>query len=131
MGSWFVSLLPGCRRQFSIRLKGWNLGEISLRNACYGRLVGGWGLRNIGFVIVNGDEEFLAGHSVSDGAIARQWAPFVGLAEVFRTIREADKVVSQLESCYPLYVLGLKETRTQYAVYPPREGHYPAWLFEQ
>lgn len=87
-------------------------------------------MRNIGFVIANGDEEFLARYSISDGAIALAWSPLVGLAKVFKSIREADKVVFQLESDYPLYVLGLKESKTQYAVYPPREGHYPAWLVQ-
>lgn len=88
-------------------------------------------LKDVGFVIANGDEEFLAGYSISDGAIFRKWSPLLDLAEVFKTIREADNVVSRLESEYPLYVLGLKESRKQYAVYLPREGHYPTWLFEQ
>lgn len=88
-------------------------------------------MKNVGFVIANGDEEFLARYSTSNGAIVRGWSPLVSLAKVFKTIKEADEVVSQLDSDYPLYVLGLKESKMQYAVYPPREGHYPVWLFPQ
>lgn len=88
-------------------------------------------MRDVGFVIANGDEEFLAGYSISEGAILRQWSPFLDFAKIFKTIGEADRAVSRLDSDYPLYVLGLKESHKQYAVYPPREGHYPVWLFEQ
>lgn len=86
-------------------------------------------MKEIGFVIVNGCEEFLANYSVEDGFIGRSWARVPDLAKIFTTIEEADKVVIELESDYKLFVLGIKESNKQYAVYPPREGRYPTWLF--
>jgi hypothetical protein len=83
-----------------------------------------------GFVIANDAEEYLAEYSVSRGAITRAWAATPELAFVFHTIHKADEVVKNLESSYPLYVLGIMETKKQIGVFPPREGHYPRWLFE-
>ena len=87
-------------------------------------------MKKNGFVIANQAEEFLASYSVTDGVISRSWAIVPDLAFVFKTIQQADKVVQELESNYPLYVLGIKETDSKYEVFPPRKGTYPKWLFE-
>lgn len=87
-------------------------------------------MKKLGFVIANGFEEFLADYSVEDGSISRAWALFPHRAKVFKTIEEADNAVIVLDSDYPLYVLGIKESKKQFVVYPPREGQYPTWLFE-
>lgn len=87
-------------------------------------------MRKIGFVIANSAEEFLADFSVKDGVILRAWALVPSRATVFKTIEKADSAVIALDSDYPLYVLGIKESKTQFALYPPREGEYPKWLFE-
>jgi len=81
-----------------------------------------------GFVIANLDEEYLVSYSVTDGCISIAWGISPEFAYMFKTIKEADEAVIKLESRYQLFVLGIKETETQIAVFPPRPGRYPDWL---
>ena len=87
-------------------------------------------MKKIGFVIANHAEDFLSAYFVSDGIIQRSWAVTPELAHRFKTIEEADEAVNSLESGYPLFVLGISENKKRIGIYPPREGEYPKWLFE-
>jgi hypothetical protein len=80
-----------------------------------------------GYVIANGDEEYLVEAKERGGVHVRAWSRLPGQARRFSSRQLAWKAVRKMGVGYPLYVLELHESATQFMV-ATDEAKRPSWL---
>jgi hypothetical protein len=84
-------------------------------------------VKKIGYVIANQDEEFLQAYRIKPAYIYRVWTGFCCDAKVFHTQAKALSIVKKLENQYPLWVLELYESPSQFIV-STDQAEKPKWL---
>ena len=80
-----------------------------------------------GYVIANGEEEYLVDARERGGLQVRGWSRCPDVARVFASRQLARKACRKMDVGYPLYVLELHESDSQFMV-ATDESERPSWL---
>jgi len=81
----------------------------------------------LGYVIANGEEEYLVYAKDREGVHLRGWSRSPGQARRFSSRQLARKACRKMDVGYPLYVLELRESDSQFMV-ATDEAERPSWL---